>query len=303
MRPAAWDAPARLVDMDTDGIDQSVLYPTLLLGIQGHPDVEFAAVMCRAYNDWLSEHTRPGGGRLFGVAVLPQQDIELAAARDPSGGGSARDRGGVPASQPQLRTGARSPTPVYDPLWRAASETGMPVGLHPFLAADLPGACLGLRINRLRKSANPLPDDTGTVAIDNIFFTQAIANPFDMMSSMTFLLAGGVCERFPDLRLVFLEAGGGWLVPWLERLDHHYEIFGWDVPQLTTRALGVLPPPVLDQLRPRRVHPRLHGPVTAVRGRSHRVGIGLPPSRRRVPGCDPRAVRSHRRAVGAATSA
>ncbi|MHB8593706.1 MAG: amidohydrolase family protein, partial [Acidimicrobiales bacterium] len=29
-----------------------------------------------------------------------------------------------------------------------------------------------------------------------------------------------------------LEAGGGWLVPWLERLDHHYEIFGWDVPDL-----------------------------------------------------------------------
>ncbi len=109
----------------------------------------------------------------------------------------------------------------------------MPVGLHPFLAADLPGACLGLRINRLRTSSNPLPDDTGTVAIDNIFFTQAIANPFDMMCSMTFLLAGGVCERFPDLRLVFLEAGGGWLVPWLERLDHHYEIFGWDVPNLT----------------------------------------------------------------------
>src|SRR5450631_1093210 len=74
VRPAAWDAPARLVDMDTDGIDQSVLYPTLLLGIQGHPDVEFAAVMCRAYNDWLSEHTQAGSGRLFGVAVLPQQD-------------------------------------------------------------------------------------------------------------------------------------------------------------------------------------------------------------------------------------
>jgi predicted TIM-barrel fold metal-dependent hydrolase len=57
-----------------------VLYPTLLLGIQGHRDVEFAAVMCRAYNDWVSDHTRSSGGRLFGVAVLPQQDIGLAAA-------------------------------------------------------------------------------------------------------------------------------------------------------------------------------------------------------------------------------
>jgi predicted TIM-barrel fold metal-dependent hydrolase len=231
VRPAAWDGPARLVDMDTDGIDRAVLYPTLLLGIQGHRDAAFATVMCRAYNDWLSDHTGSGAGRLFGVAVLPQQDIEASAAEIRR-----------VASLPGIVGVFLRPNPtadwrpfsdaVYDPLWAAASDTGLPVGLHPFLAADLPGACAGLRINRLRSSGRPLRDDTGSVDIDNIFFTQAIANPFDMMSSMAFLLAGGVCERFPALRLVFLEAGGGWLVPWLERLDHHYEIFGWDVPQL-----------------------------------------------------------------------
>ena len=53
-----------------------------------------------------------------------------------------------------------------------------------------------------------------------------------MMNSMTFLLAGGVCERYPDLKLIFLESNGGWIVPWLERLDHHYEVFDWDVPLL-----------------------------------------------------------------------
>ena len=164
---------------------------------------------------------------------------------------------------------------------------GLPVGLHPFLAADLPGACWACASTGCGARPRPLPDDTGTVAIDNIFFTQAIANPFDMMNSMTFLLAGGVCERFPDLRIVFLEGGGGWLVPWLERLDHHYEIFGWDVPQLLEGALGVLPSSVLDQFRPRRVHAGLHGPLTSVRCGPHRVGLGLPPSRCRVPGCHP----------------
>jgi predicted TIM-barrel fold metal-dependent hydrolase len=52
------------------------------------------------------------------------------------------------------------------------------------------------------------------------------------MNSMAFLLAGGVCERFPSLRIVFLEANGGWVVPWLERLDHQAKIFSWDVPLL-----------------------------------------------------------------------
>ena len=31
---------------------------------------------------------------------------------------------------------------------------------------------------------------------------------------------------------MFLEANGGWIVPWLERLDHHYHEFGFDVPWL-----------------------------------------------------------------------
>ena len=31
---------------------------------------------------------------------------------------------------------------------------------------------------------------------------------------------------------MFLEANGGWLVPWLERLDHHAKKFCWDVPWL-----------------------------------------------------------------------
>src|SRR5438093_456524 len=235
VRPAAFDARARLADLDVDGITHSVLYPTLLLGIQSYPDADFAGVQCRAYNDWLSAHVTDGGdGRLFGVGVVPQQDIARAAAE-------IRRVATLPGMVAiMLRP---NPTedwkplndPTYEPLWEAAGEVGLPVGLHPFLAADLPGACLGLRINRLHTSALPPGGDgagTGDVNIDNVLFTQAIANPVDMMTSMTFLLAGGVCERFPGLKLVFLEANGGWLVPWLERLDHHYKIFAWDVPTL-----------------------------------------------------------------------
>ncbi len=45
--------------------------------------------------------------------------------------------------------------------------------------------------------------------MSNIYFTQAISNPFDVMSSLCFLTSGGVCERFPELKLIFLEANGG----------------------------------------------------------------------------------------------
>lgn len=232
VRPAAYDARARLADLDADAIAASVLYPTFLLGIQSHPDVDFACVQCRAYNDWLSDHVGAGEGRLFGVAVVPQQDLARAADEIRR---AARLPGIVGFLLRPNPTADWRPfsDPVYDPVWRAASDTGLPAGLHPFLDARLPGACRGLRINRLRSSAAPVPDAGGAGPdIDNVYFTQAIANPFDMMSSMAFLLAGGVCERFPELRLVFLEANGGWLASWLERLDHHAEVFGWDVPQI-----------------------------------------------------------------------
>jgi predicted TIM-barrel fold metal-dependent hydrolase len=238
LRPGGHQVEPRLVDMDAEGIDGSVLYPTLFLGIHNEPDAEFADVQCRAYNDWLSEHAAHSGGRLWGAAVVAQQDIERAALEIRRA-----------AKLPGMKAAFIRPNPtedwkpfnhpVYDPLWEAACDTGLPLGLHPFLAADLPGACVGLRLNEA--------SDTTTQALDrgteitpgsqrsvtsNIFFTQAIANPFDMMNSLTFLLAGGVCERYSDLKLIFLESNGGWIVPWLERLDHHYEVFDWDVPLL-----------------------------------------------------------------------
>jgi len=164
--------------------------------------------------------------------VIPQQDIE-AAAREIRRASKLPGIVGAFIRPNPTEDWKPFHDEVYDPIWRAASESNMALGLHPFLDADLPGANLGLRINKLGNSSMPIPTGEGNrTNFDNIYFTQAIANPFDMMNSMAFLLAGGACERHPDLRLVFLEANGGWVVPWLERLDHHYDVFSWDVPWL-----------------------------------------------------------------------
>jgi uncharacterized protein len=237
VRPAAYNAKARLDDMTADDIDISVLYPTQLLGIQCYDDIGFAVAQCRAYNDWLSDHVSQGGGRLFGAALLPQQNIEAAAAELRR---AAKLPGMVAAFIRPNPTADWRPFShrVYDPIWRAASETGFPLGLHPFLDSRLPGACIGMHFNQVHESSPAFLQTTeasGTgIGIDNIYFSQALSNPFDMIASMAFLLAGGVCERFPELRLIFLEANGGWLVPMLERLDHHAHVplFKPDVPDL-----------------------------------------------------------------------
>jgi uncharacterized protein len=236
VRPAAYNAKPRLADMDADDIDKSVLYPTQLLGIQCYQDLGFANAQCRAYNDWLSDHVTDGEGRLFGTALLPQQDIELAAAELRR---AAKLPGMVAAFIRPNPTEDWKPfnNPVYDPLWRTACDTGLPLALHPFLDSRLPGACVGMHFDRVHETPTGLlgiEQPSTNIGIDNIYFSQALSNPFDMMSCMAFLLAGGVCERFPELRLIFLEANGGWLVPWLERLDHHAHVplFKPDVPDI-----------------------------------------------------------------------
>lgn len=232
VRPAAWNAGPRVADMESEGIAVSVLYPTLLLGIQSIADAEFAEIQCRAYNDWLADHVREVPGRLHGVAIVPQQDPERAAREIARVGRLPGIVGVLLRPNPTLDWKPMH-HPGYDPLWRAASDAGLAVGFHPYQAADLPGACRGLHLDRVGVRETAAIDEAlEAIGVDNIFFSQAVANPIDMMNTVASTVAGGVCARFPELRLVFLEASGGWIVPWLERLDHQAAHFSWDLPDL-----------------------------------------------------------------------
>jgi predicted TIM-barrel fold metal-dependent hydrolase len=230
MDGGCWNVAPRLADMDRDRISESVLYPTLLLSFQSQHPMDLVIAQCQAYNDWLTDHVAESGGRLHGVAVLPQRDPEAAAAEIRRVGGRDEIVGVQVRPNPAVDWKPMN-DPVYDPLWRAASDAGLPIGFHPLMSADLPGAVQGLRLGKLGTSEVPVQDEAD-MAVDNIFFTQMIGNPVDMMNTMTFLVAGGVLSRFPDLRVAFLETNGGWIVPWLERMDHTAKEFPWDVPWL-----------------------------------------------------------------------
>ena len=235
VRPGAFQPAPRLPDMAIEGITHAVLYPTMLLGLPGLEDAEFAEVQANAYNEWLAEYCAYAPKQLFGAAVVPTQDVERAVRTIRR----AKQLGhvGVFMRPNPAIAGRKLNDPVYDPLWRACEELEMPIGLHPFLAPDMPGACRALGYAQFR--AEGVEYDSGQASpadpirnLANVFFSQALSNPFDVMECVTLFCAGGILERFPRLTVLFLEANGGWIVPWLERLDHHYEIFRWDVPWL-----------------------------------------------------------------------
>src|SRR6185295_18506283 len=78
IKPGAFNAKARLEEIAIDDIQQSVVYPTLMLGLPGFADVEFADAQARAYNHWIAEYCGFAPTRLFGVGVIPQQDVARA---------------------------------------------------------------------------------------------------------------------------------------------------------------------------------------------------------------------------------
>ena len=75
-RPGGYDPNARLVDMDDEGIDVAVLYPTAMLTWVEEADVFGAA--CRAYNNWLRDYCSAAPTRLYGVGLVPLQDVDAA---------------------------------------------------------------------------------------------------------------------------------------------------------------------------------------------------------------------------------
>ncbi len=211
--PGGADPGARLADMDGEGIDQAILYPTIGLYFSVVDDPAASVRLAAAYNDWLAGYCAADPRRLFGAALLPLQDPD-AAARELRR--AVTELGFVAGFvRPNPCLGRSLCDRAYDVVWDAAEDLDVPVGIHegssvivPTLGSDRP--------------FNPL-------------VLHAVSHPFEEMLACAQLIAFGVLERHPGLRCIFLESGGGWAPFWLERLDAQAESFGGFCPDLSLR--------------------------------------------------------------------
>jgi predicted TIM-barrel fold metal-dependent hydrolase len=211
-RPGGHDPVARLVDMDAEGIDVAVLYPTAMLTWIEEADIFGAA--CRAYNNWLHDYCAAAPERLFPVALVPLQDADAAITE------MRRAVADLGAKAVMIRPasyldGRKLNDPVYDRFWAAAAALDCPIGVHPSPHGDMANSC------RLLGLADGVVDPTQGLAL-----RQGLTNAFDLQMAVAYFVLGGICERHPGLRVAFLEGTGGWIVPMLQRFDHQFEIFG-----------------------------------------------------------------------------
>ena len=201
-----WSAKAQLDAMDEEGIDVAVIYPTRGLFAQGIDGMEpkLAAAIARAYNNWLYDFCAVNPQRLLGAGMISPFEIDdsVAEARR-----SVRELGfkGI-FLRPNPVNGRNWHDPYYEPLWAELEALDVPLGFHEGFGAHLPQ--VGDRFGR------------------NVMLRHTVCHPGEQMLAAVAFCGGGILERYPRLRVAFLEGNASWMPFLLWRLDEHYEWLG-----------------------------------------------------------------------------
>ena len=200
----AADPGERLALLDKEHLDGAVLYPTIgLMWERDVADPELALALARAYNRWLADFCRDGDGRLVAIAHLPLIDPAGAAAELERAVADGC-RGAFVATFTHARRSFGDP--MFDPVWAAAQDLGVPVAIHPLFEPP---------------SVSPLTrfDDLAEPGVTYSFFWNVTTRQRVEQAFLSFF-AGHVFDRFPRFTIGVLESGAGWIGSLLDRMDH-----------------------------------------------------------------------------------
>jgi predicted TIM-barrel fold metal-dependent hydrolase len=206
--PAFMQKPARLELLDEQGVEATILLPTLGVAVEYEmrDDVKLSYASLRAFNRWLEDDWGYGtDGRIFGVPMLSLLDLDHAMAelhRVLEAGARLVHLCPGPA-------GHRSPAdPVFDPFWATVAEAGVPVVFHV--------------------------SNSGYNHFYGTMWSEDPANPSHAQSPLQWALCNterpvvdtlialtlhNLFGRHPDLRIISIENGSSWLRPLFKTVD------------------------------------------------------------------------------------
>ena len=215
----ARDGRARVAALDQEGIDQVVVIPGMLMfgDLQLVRNIEAAALIARAYNDWAHDWCSVAPDRLFPGAPLPLHDATRAAGEVRR---VAKKGFKLAMVRPADAQGRYPNQPVFDPLWDAFEETGLVVAMHTFT---------NHHFSRSEWASQWAPAE----------FTQCVINPRQLPDAsetlsfiheaMTWLpnvLLTDFFDRHPGIKaMAVMESNATWLPMVLEELDRAFHLF------------------------------------------------------------------------------
>jgi predicted TIM-barrel fold metal-dependent hydrolase len=210
-RPGHTDAAARLADMDEDGVEASATYCEVSAFRYLYDIKNGWKEATRAFNTALLDFASADPGRLVVSCQIPIHDVDAAVAEVQWAAG----RGGKSLQLPVFPAELGLPDywdDRYDPLWAAIQDADLPICCHIGMNTQLEGLA----------RRDPTPQK-------GIFVPMV---PLSSAEAMGMWLLTGIFERFPRLKVVFVEPGVGWVAWWLYVVDDMAVRQDYDFPGL-----------------------------------------------------------------------
>src|SRR5713101_5673998 len=223
-RPGMSDPLQRLPDMDEEGIDVAVIFGTAIaLTVNGLRDQGLAGALCHAVNQWLVEYCAADPKRLKGVGLIPCQDPPAAAKELEY----LAQHGIVSAMLPNNVYGINLGDRRFDPIYATAQDIGMPLSVHPQTGHDGEYGRWGVM-------------GAGSERMEKYSYVHITAFTFELQIALMHMIGEGVFDRFPRLKVAYMEGGAGWIPFWAERLDEHQEKLRPQWPDLKRRPSEII---------------------------------------------------------------
>ena len=201
-RLGAYIPEEAIKDMDFDGIDVGIIYPSLTIFLYAFVEgSDLLSAILRAYNGFAAEYCQAEPRRLKGVATINIDDV--------SDGVTELERcaklGFVGAAIPEYMSARPYFDEANEPLWAAAEDLDMPLGLHISTA----------RV----KAGRGWDRELDSFGFANLMLDNA---DFWVRVSLTEMILSGVFERHPNLKVGVAEHELNWAPYWMERMDYSY---------------------------------------------------------------------------------
>lgn len=212
-KAAAWDASARLAEMDRTGIYAQVLYPNLgavamtMYTRMESPELRLASV--RAYNDFLIDWISPAPERFVPMACLPLWDAAETVA-EIHRAAKIGHKGLVFSGSPHVHGWPMLGDRSWDPVWAAAAEVDLPISFH----------CGGGDVADDFMN----PQRFRTYGLHAHYVRSSTTSFMQNGETMVDLLMSGVLARYPTLKFAIVESGIGYVKFCLESLDYHFKV-------------------------------------------------------------------------------
>ena len=184
--------------LDPWNIDYALLTgPPPFYAYSGLPDPDWAAALCRAFNDWTIEHWTSHDERVVNAILISPSD-PIQAVDEINRLADRKDTVAV-----MVPMGALMPfgNRFYHPIWEACEQHGLPVVSH-----------IGGGAGATRSTPTPAGHPT-------YYMESRMSRPYLASTHAASLICEGVFEKFPAFKFAFIEVQQFWAVPLMWHMD------------------------------------------------------------------------------------